>query len=144
VCHRLDRPHNKLLLGQSQGVSLIQIISQTEESTTILTPCNSTLAEELGHTYTIKDPFELKCEDPVNFNYTNLIEVWKNDHCCSYSDADSGWGDDNVNTIDRIQKGKNFKRKGWYCGCYNWCRARYRCLRHTIAMRKCNYYPTLW
>jgi hypothetical protein len=87
--------------------------------TTLLTPCDLTAVDELGHVYQFQGPYTLECEDWVKFNYTDLIEVWSNDHCCSYTDADSGWGDDNVDTVSRIQKGRNHKEAGFGCGCKN-------------------------
>jgi hypothetical protein len=56
--------------------NLVKIIGQTENTTTFMAPCSSQLFDELGNIYQIIGPYVLSCSEPIEFNYTDLIQVW--------------------------------------------------------------------
>jgi hypothetical protein len=92
ICRVLNSTQTRRLSNQ-EGASLVTILNQNEmeNSTTLLIPCDSIGIDELGHTYNFSGPYHLDCEEEwVQFNYTDKVEVYHNDRCCGFKDADSG------------------------------------------------------
>jgi hypothetical protein len=57
---------------------------------TIHMPCDSVAYDELNNTYQFICTYNLSCEDYIDFNYTDRIELWHNDKCWRDIDFDSG------------------------------------------------------
>jgi hypothetical protein len=136
----LEEKISKRLLSNNINLSeasLVKIISQTESTTIILTPCSSYLYDELNNSYQIIGPYELDCCEIVDFNYTDKIQVWHNDESYFQVGIDSGW--DIKNTKEIVVGGDTWD-EGPDCGlCNNHCAARYRCYRHEEPMERCHW-----
>jgi hypothetical protein len=115
-------------LRQTVGPNLVQVIAQDNNSTSALMPCNSELVDELCHVYKVNNLYELNCEAGwTKFNYTDLIEVWSNNRCCGYTKVGKDLGENDIDSIEKIQGGKDFTGHQKGCGpCNDLYKARYR------------------
>jgi hypothetical protein len=126
------------LSNNGSKVDLVKIISQTENSTSLLAPCNSLLFDELNNTYRIVGPYVLDCSDPIQFNYTDHIQLWENHRCCYKPGIPGQWG--RKDSIELIVDGSDIFAEaisGDKCLCKQRCIARYKCIRHTEYLEKC-------
>jgi hypothetical protein len=107
-------------------------------------PCDSIEVDELGHTYNFSGPYYLDCgEEWINFNHTDTVEVYHNDRCCNFKNADSGWENAKIDTVEKVQKGRDYKVSQIGCGpCKNWAKARCRCTRRKQSLQRCHYNET--
>jgi hypothetical protein len=80
ICVQLIR---SLLHNAESNISkdLISILSQNENETVIIIPCDGSVVDEAGNVYRLKGPFELKCDDYITFNYVTGRHVWHGDKC---------------------------------------------------------------
>jgi hypothetical protein len=44
------------------------------------------------------------------------VEVYHNDRCCGFKNADSGWENTNIDTVKKFQKGRDYKAVQRGCG----------------------------
>jgi hypothetical protein len=80
MCVQLNQ---SLLHNAESNISkdLISILSQNENETVIIMPCDGSVVDEAGNVYRLKGPFELKCDDYITFNYVTGCHVWHGDKC---------------------------------------------------------------
>jgi hypothetical protein len=114
-CEKLER---QLSNGETSvwGVSstAVSILSQDEDGTTLIMPCDGIAVDEIGNEYQVDGAYKISCNSPVTFNYVTGIKTWRTDHCCSYP----SWKYSNRN------HGYSKAEGGWSCFlCDNCCRA---------------------
>jgi hypothetical protein len=86
-CEKIER---QLSNGDSStwgvSASAISILSQDDEGTTVIMPCDGIAVDEIGNEYQVDGAFKLNCNSPSTFNYVTSIKTWRADHCCTYPD----------------------------------------------------------
>jgi hypothetical protein len=80
----------------------LQIISQNETHTSIVMPCDSSVINEQGDTFSIEGPYVLNCNESRVFNYINKVMLWTDGTCSGtkkYPDFPSHLPVQNYSTI---------------------------------------------
>jgi hypothetical protein len=127
-------------LHNSEDVSTIQIISETENSTSLTMPCDSSLYDDLGNLWTITGPYKLECEEMRTFDYTLAVHGTRYTKCCGWpevTDKDGlAWA------TKGISKGDEGRENTAYpdCNtCYRWFKHRYFCDTTPVQLQYCSY-----
>jgi hypothetical protein len=76
--------------------SAISILSQDDDGSTVIMPCDGIAVDEIGNEYQVDGANKLNCNPPTTFNYVTSIKTWRADHCCTcpdwkYSKRDHGF-----------------------------------------------------
>jgi hypothetical protein len=90
ICVQINQNflHNAESISSTKNVTVpttkefISILSQNENETVIIMPYDGSVVDDLGNVYSLKGPFELKCDDYITFNYVTGLHVWHGDKCC--------------------------------------------------------------
>jgi hypothetical protein len=56
--------------------SAISILSQDDEGTTVIMPCDGIAVDEIGNEYQMNGAYKLNCYPPTTFNYVTSIKTW--------------------------------------------------------------------
>jgi hypothetical protein len=82
ICSPIQRLNIMRKLANGDNASIIpeekrlQIVSQNSTHVLIVMPCSSSVMDESGNTFSIKDPYNLNCNESQNFSYIEQIRIW--------------------------------------------------------------------
>jgi hypothetical protein len=130
-CEKMER---QLSNGDSStwGVSssAISILSQDDEGTTVIIPCDGVAVDEVGNEYQVDGAYKLNCNSPTTFNYVTSIKTWRADRCCTYPD----W------KYSKRDHGYSKAEWGWSCfWCDNCCRSSVKCETTPVELEYCTW-----
>jgi hypothetical protein len=133
-----DTSSRRKLKNSEDESNLIQIISQSDSSTTLSMPCDSELYDELGNIWKVEGPYELVCENETTFNYTTLRHSHRWVKCCGYPKVDDN-SDGKFKSVNAPGIEGKEDTPGECGPCKEWFRHRYYCDQVPVKLNYCYY-----
>jgi hypothetical protein len=118
----MKRSRNGRLSNQDRlNSQFLTIISEDENETSIIMPCNSTVVDDLGNTYRVEGSYYVDCKEPVSLRVLKEVKKWKSTKCCGqYPTPPSEYSGE--------FSGKREYKTAPDCGpCNKWHTAAYKC-----------------
>jgi hypothetical protein len=140
-CERIERQLSNNVSSSNWGVSsaAASIISQDENGTTLIMPCEGIALDEVGNEYQIDGSYKLVCNPPTTFKYVTSVVTWYTDHCCT----PPKWKYDK-----RTHGYSSSEAAGCSLFCNNLCKSLVTCETIPIELEFCewieNFNRTLW
>jgi hypothetical protein len=81
ICYPIQKKTSSRLLRNQKEANItssekiLQIISQNETHTSIVMPCDSSVVNKQGDTFSIEGPYVLNCNESRVFNYIDKITL---------------------------------------------------------------------
>jgi hypothetical protein len=140
ICYPIQKKTSSRLLRNQEETNItgsektLQIISQNETHTSIVMPCDSSVINEQGDTFSIEGCYVLNCNESRTFNYIDKVMLWTDGTCAAtkkYPDFPGHLPVQNYSTTitDYFD----------YCGWWKyWCRTVVACIPSDyITLQRC-------